>query len=183
MKRIFICIAFIAGVLQVTQAQTPHVPTSFLPIDEDSKLITYKEVVKEIGTADELYIRALAWINKTYPNPTDVTQVRDRANGKLEGIARFKISKELADGKKVDNGVISYTFTIEAKEGRYRFVFTKFNLKNMSYYPLERWMDNKSTYIDGNTESNLKQIDEKINELIQKLKEAMKFKAKKDDSW
>ncbi|MEI8203521.1 MAG: DUF4468 domain-containing protein [Bacteroidota bacterium] len=184
MKRIFFSIAFIASIAMSSFAQTsPIVGTSNLPVDEDTKLITYKEVVKETGTVDELYIRALAWINKTFPNPTDVTQIRDRANGKLEGIARFKIHKTLPDGSKVDHGVISYTFTIEGKEGRYRYTFTKFNLKSMSYYPLERWLDNKSTYIDGYTNANLLQVDEKIKELIESLKESMKFKAKKDDSW
>lgn len=159
------------------------VATPTLPVDEETKLITYKEVVKDTGSVDDLYVRALAWINKTYPNPTDVTHVRDRANGKLEGIARFKISKVLPDGQKVDNGVISYSFIIECKEGRYRFTFSKFNLKNVSYYPIERWLDKKSTYVDANTDSNLKQIDEKMKELIASLKSSMKFKAKKDDTW
>ena len=183
MKRIFTGLFFIIGMTTITYSQTKAVTASIVPVDEDTKLITYKEVVKETGTTDDLYVRALDWINKTFPNPTDVTSVRDRANGKLEGISRFKIYKTLPDGTKVDNGVISYTFTIEGKEGRYRYTFTKFNLKVMSYYPLERWLDKKSTYVDAYTDANLKQIDEKMKELIGKLKDAMKFKAKKEDTW
>ncbi len=183
MKRILLSLAFFAGIALSSIAQITTAPTSNLSVDEDTKLITYKEVVKETGTADDFYNRALTWINKTFPNPTDVTNIRDAKNAKLEGIARFKIHKYLPDSTKVDNGVISYTFSIEGKEGRYRYSFSKFNLKTQSYYPLERWLDSKSTYIDGYTNSNLLQVDEKIKELIVSLKESMKFKAKKDDSW
>src|SRR5512133_1402935 len=62
-----------------------------LPIDPDTKMATYQEVVQEKGTADELYIRAIEWINSFYKNPADVTRVRNRESGVIELLHRFEI--------------------------------------------------------------------------------------------
>ena len=48
-----------------------------MPVDPDTKLITYKEVVTVTGTPAELFNRAIEWINKQYKNPADATKVRE----------------------------------------------------------------------------------------------------------
>ena len=39
-----------------------------LPIDETTKLVTYKDVVNEKGTPQELYDRAMEWVKTYYKN-------------------------------------------------------------------------------------------------------------------
>ncbi|HQQ20876.1 MAG TPA: hypothetical protein PK471_03105, partial [Bacteroidales bacterium] len=43
-----------------------------LPIDEDTKLVTYRDVVREKGTPQELYDRAMDWIKAYYKNTNEV---------------------------------------------------------------------------------------------------------------
>jgi len=62
-----------------------------IPVDEDTKLITYKEVIQQPGDADKLYLTAISWVNSFYNNPNEVTTTRDRENGKLVLDHRFKI--------------------------------------------------------------------------------------------
>jgi hypothetical protein len=64
---------------------------SQVPIDEETGLITYQEVVEEEGTKQEYFNRAIGWINSYYKNPVDVTKTRDPQSGIIKGIHRFKI--------------------------------------------------------------------------------------------
>ena len=48
-----------------------------VPVDEDTKLITYQEVVEMDGTPDTLYNRATKWVNGHYKNPQSVLITRD----------------------------------------------------------------------------------------------------------
>ena len=47
--------------MPLLKAQTPN---ATMPVDPDTKLITYKEVVNTTGKPADLYIRAIAWVNK-----------------------------------------------------------------------------------------------------------------------
>ena len=79
-----------------------------IPIDSVTKKITYTEVVQQKGTKDTLYNRALHWCNTYFKNPQDVTKIREKENGKVEGIHRFKVNNApLKDGTKTDGGEIS----------------------------------------------------------------------------
>ena len=49
-----------------------------------NKLITYQEVVQEVGDKDSFFNSAIGWINSYYPNPVDVTKTRDPQTGKIE---------------------------------------------------------------------------------------------------
>jgi len=154
-----------------------------MPLDSATKLITYSEVVNMTGTKDSLYQRALKWINTTYKNPNDVTKVRDLPNGKIELIHRIKCTNTLKDGTKADGPTIQYTLTFNFKEGRYRYTFTKFNLKAASYFPLERWLNPKDPQYNVANDPYLTQLDTEVKEIIKSIKKGMVPPIVKKDNW
>ena len=154
-----------------------------LPVDPDTKLITYKEVVTSAGTPEELYNRAIAWINKQYKNPADVTKVRDFASGVIEILHRIDLEKT-EKGTKVHAGFVDYSMKLEMKDGRYRYTINNFTLKTISRQPIEQWMDKNSASYTAVYEDYLKQVDDYTKKLIESLKQGMQPPApKKADTW
>ncbi len=84
--------------------------TNALPIDEETQLITYREVVEEEGNKETFFISAVSWINGYYKKPMDVTKTRQANSGLIEGLHRFKIKNTNEDGSKTDAGTIQYQF-------------------------------------------------------------------------
>jgi hypothetical protein len=179
MKKLgFICLLLCLFGMKATFSQNVK-----MPIDSASKLITYTEVAIMAGTKDTLYNRALKWINSFYKNPNDVTKVRDILNGKLELIHRIKVTNTSKDGVKTDGPTFQYTLTFNFKEGKYRFTFTKFNLKAASYFPLERWLNPKDPQYNIANENYLNQLDTEIKEIIKGIKKGMLPPIVKNDNW
>jgi hypothetical protein len=155
-----------------------------LPLDEETGLITYKEVVEESGNKQEFFNRAIAWINEYYPNPVDVTKVRDPQSGLIKGLHRFKIRNTDSEGLVTDAGVIQYEFTLEFKEGRYRYILTEFVLRQSSKIPVEKWLNKDDPQYNPQWEDYLDQVKDFAESWIKSLKEGMKAKPeKKDDEW
>lgn len=167
----------------VTEDQKP-----FCPIDNETKLITYDNVValtdiKE-SKKDDLYNKALAWANAFYKNPTDVIREKNQESGKIICKARFKIQNEKdKSGFASDAGVVQYTLTLMVKDGRYRYQISAFNWKQLSYYPIERWLDSSSPSYNPSYAYYLIQVNDYAYSLIADLEKfmAMKKKEKKDD--
>ncbi len=154
-----------------------------LPIDADSKLITYKEVVTVTGNQVELYNRAIEFVNKQYKNPTEATKVRNPASGLIEIIHRIELSKT-DKGVTLPAGIVEYSMKIELKEGRYRYIITNFTLREASRQPIERWMDKKDKSYSPAFDNYLKQVDDYTKKLIENLKTALQPPApKKVDEW
>ncbi|MBN2174085.1 MAG: DUF4468 domain-containing protein [Bacteroidales bacterium] len=158
--------------------------SSKFPIDETTGQITYQEVVEEEGTKDDFFNRAIGWINEFYANPVDVTKTRDAKSGIIKGLHRFNIKNTDKDGNSIDAGKIQYQFTLEFKDGRYRYTLYDFILRDASKFPVERWLDKDDPQYNEYSQSNLDQIYEFVQEWIKSLKEGMKPKPeKKDDNW
>ena len=117
---------FASALLLIGFSRPVSSQNSKIPIDEDTKLITYKEVVPQPGDVTKLYNTAIAWVNANYENPTEATRVRDVENGKLEVRSRFKVFNTDKTGFKTDAGVINYTLKLEFKPDKYRYIFTNF---------------------------------------------------------
>ena len=174
---------FSASILGCTDLSSQTM-SSGLPIDDVTKLITYQEVVQEEGDKESFFNRAIGWINEYYPNPVDVTKTRDPQTGKIEGLHRFKIKNTDAEGLVTDAGVIQYEFTLEFKEGRYRYIMTNFVFKQNSRIPVEKWMNKNDPQYNMNWDSYLQQTDDFARSWIESLKAGMKPKpAAKDDEW
>ena len=151
-----------------------------LPVDEETGLITYKDVVTEEGNQESFFNSAISWINGYYKNPVDVTKTRNPESGLIKGLHRIKLKNTDTDGLKTDAGTVQYRFTLEFKEGRYRYILTEFVLRQASKVPAEKWLNEN----DPQSKSYLKQIDDFAQSWIGSLKLGMKPKAeKKEDEW
>ncbi len=145
-----------------------------MPVDPNSNLITYREVVEEEGTKDEFFNRCVDWLNNFYKNPVAVSKVRDQASGIVKGQHQFRIYNYEEDHKK-DAGMIMYDFKIELKEGRYRYTVDKFLLRKASRFPVEKWLDRNAPDFNEKYDSYLQQINSFMKEeWIPSLKERMK---------
>jgi len=154
-----------------------------LPIDTTTKLITYRGVVTQQGTQAELFQRAMAWITLYYKNTAEVIKSSDANSGTIEGNSKIKIHTPAKDGSSMVAGIVNYNFTIEAKEGRYRYTFTRFSLKDASYNPIEKWFDTKLPTWYPQRYEHLKEVDADIVKTITSLKESMGPKVQKTDNW
>ncbi len=174
-------LAFILGFFAITSLSAQQAAS--VPVDDQTKLVTYKEVVTVKGTKDELYVRGIEWINSYFKNPIDVTRTRDRDNGLIKGVARFKTFYNDKDGFKKDGPMIEYALTLEFKEGRYRYVFTDMSRKEASRQAVELWMNTKNPAYNPQWDDYLNQVDAYFKTTIAGLKKAMEPAVKKDDSW
>ncbi len=154
-----------------------------MPVDEDTKLITYKDIIWQDGESGKLYTTAIAWINANYKNPNEVTTVREPENGKLVLNPRFKIYNADKNGLLSDAGIIKYSLKLEFKPNRYRYVFTDFNLQAVSKFPLERWLDKNDPQYTSLCPGYLYQVDTTVNGIIKSLKKGMVPKVAKTDEW
>jgi hypothetical protein len=161
-----------------SQAQTTQ-----LPVDPDTKLITYKEIVNLQGTKNELFNRAIAWINKEYKNPVEVTKVRSPESGLIEISHRIEISSKTTDEIKQAAGFVDYSFKLEMKDGRYRYIVSNFVHRQASRFPAEKWLDTKDPSYNPQSAQYLSQIDDFTKKLIASLKQGMlpQVQPKKDE--
>ena len=161
-------------------AQRPN-----FPIDEETGMITYKEVVEEEGTKQEFFNRAIGWINEYYKNPVNVTKTRDPESGLIKGLHRIKIKNTDEEGNVTDAGVVQYRFTLGLKDGRYRYILKEFSLKQGSKIPVEKWLNKDDQQYNSNWDQYLTQINDFAESWIASLKKGMQPKAKKkdDDDW
>lgn len=155
-----------------------------LPVDPDTKKIKYQEIISQEGSKDTLYNRAISWINKFFENPQGITKVRDPENGKIIGTYRMRMIDTLADGSKsISNIIVVCTFTIEAKDGRYRYTLDDFYIPGNSKIPLEKWLDKTDPYYSPKYDGYLKQVDQYAIKFIKSLKEGMQPPIIKVDEW
>ena len=154
-----------------------------IPVDPDSQQIVYREVIEQEGPKDILYDRGAEWIRNYYVNPTSVTKVLDKVNGKIEGTGRFKIYYFLKDETRVDGGMVLYDIKLELKENKYRITLNNFQLKSASRFPLEKWLNKADPAYNPKWDEYLYQVDTTMKSLIKNLKEGMKPKVIKKDEW
>lgn len=81
------------------------------------------------------------------------------------------------------SGLVNYNLTLDLKDNKYRYTFTRFSLKGTAFNPIETWLDSTNKEWFPTRYNNLKEVDEQINEIIKNLKEGMKPKANTTDDW
>ena len=183
MKKIVSLLFTLAGLSGFAQKQTFNTPE--MPVDPETKLISYSSVIDVPGTPkNELYRRGLAWFNSYYKNPTEVIRDKDTVAFKIVGKPRFRITNEPDNkGLKTDGGVVQYTITVACKDNRAKCTLTELNWKQASYYPIEKWVEQKDRYKVNNyylwqTDSMMKK--EVLPEVVKALKTAPKRSTKDD---
>ena len=137
MKKLLISLIILFSAL-FSWAQTEG--TDAFPVDKKTKLITFKDVVEEEGTKDELFVRASEWLHHYFKQPVYVTNVRDAASGIIKGKHQFELFIT-DDDEKRRIGMIKYYFKIECRDGRYRYILDNFVLTQASKFPCEKWLD------------------------------------------
>jgi hypothetical protein len=182
MQKFISFLFLLVSITFISKSQNKTVEAPNLPIDADTKLITYKYIENETGTKDELYERALLWFKSYYKNSTDVLREIDKANSKIKGVARFQVFSKEKD-LVLPKAAIEYTIIMEFKDGRYRTTITNFNVKHASYFPLERWLNKKDPQYSDKNNLFLAQIDKEINKLLDNQQKEMMPKEKKKDDW
>ncbi len=97
-----------------------------LPIDPQTKLITYQEVVQVPGVSQaDLYARAAAWAARTYNTADQVTPHPETSELDIKGRRTVTLRTTYADVLRGSYaGVVHHTLTIYVKDGRYKYVLT-----------------------------------------------------------
>jgi hypothetical protein len=177
-------LAIVALPMSFWGQKTTHNSFPDMPIDENTKLVTYKKVVQMPGTSSVLYDRAYAWANKYYKNPVVVIKKADKTNGELVCFSNITIYSLATDGvTKVQAGQVYYTLTIEAKDNRYRYTITDIHKKESAQFPIEKWLDSSRPEWTAVRYDHLHQIDEAVKALMQSLEEGMKPTKVVVDEW
>ncbi|MCR8557173.1 DUF4468 domain-containing protein [Mucilaginibacter sp. BJC16-A38] len=133
MKKVLIAI-----VLLIT-ARAASAQKELLPFDEHNKYIYYQVVDQPTLTADTMYNRALYFLKTAYPKLKVKT---DKTNESISGAGKFVVTSTML--LKHEDGEISFTYTIESKEHKYRFWLTDFTF---TPYKTDRY--GKSVPADG----------------------------------
>ena len=186
MKKIIALLVFVmVGVLAFAQNKKgPEIPYPNVPIDEQTNLVTYKEVVQQANaTPQELYDRAMTWVKNFYKNTAEVIKSSDRDKGviQLRSSVRIYVVKE--DGSKVFKNIVYYNMKIECRPGRYRYTITDFNEKAAAAAPVEVWLNTENPKWEIGQYAYLNQIDEQILALIESLEEGMNPPVIIEDEW
>jgi hypothetical protein len=158
-------------------------PAGQVPVDPDSHLIMYREVVNQEGNKDILYNRAAEWLRVYYVNPTSVVKVLDKVNGKIEGTGRMNIFYTDKDGTARNAGLVTYELKLEFRDNKFRYTLTDFNLKTESRSPLEKWLNKSDPAYNEQWDIYLHQIDTTMQRLVKSLKAEMQPKVIKKDEW
>jgi hypothetical protein len=162
-----------------------------LPVDPQTKLITYQGVVEVPGVSKaDLYTRAHGWVATAYRSANTVIQMQDKEAGQLvvKGLTRVTLRSL---GLNADAGAVRHTLTIYVKDGRYKYVLTDLThdgagVPNIyAAGPLER-EEGKIYSLGSATKKQWADIKRQANQdayrLIADLQSAMTLKGKKDPS-
>ncbi len=177
MKHFFLLVGFVMPLLM--WAQDMSASKTEVPLDKTGK-IRYKEVVKQEGSATELFKLCVKWINTVYVNPTAVTKERNMADKKIVIKHLFPIyDSEPTNANK--SGHVLYTMTIWFKDGRYKVEMTDFLQKKVSRFPANRWL--KEGTADYHPEY-IEQLHTFATNMINDLKKGMLPKAEyQEEDW
>ncbi|MCX6232503.1 MAG: DUF4468 domain-containing protein [Bacteroidetes bacterium] len=154
-----------------------------IPVDSNTRLITYKNALNVSGKKEELYNRGIEWVNANFKNPAEVTRRRDAVNGEIEGIHRIQLSFKDKDGINIKTAIVEYTFKLQFKDNKYRYTFTDFYVKDKSKYAVENWLDKSKQGYSPLWDEYLLIIDNQITKQIETLKKIMLGKKEVKDDW
>ena len=184
MKRIAISLFLLATVL-CAAAQKPktELPVPDLPIDERTNLVTYQDVVKQEGTPQVLYARAMEWVKKYYKNTNEVIKNADAEKCVIEMRSSVRIFSKQKDGTMMQKNIVYYNFKLECRDNRYRYTITDFKEKATGSAPIEVWFNTSASGWTPSMYGYLSQIDEEMQKLIESLEEGMQPKEEFVDEW
>lgn len=154
-----------------------------MPINNDTKLVSYTEVVETKATSEEIKKKALKWFHSYYKNSSNL--LKKNTETEFVGHPRFKVlNPKDKKGIATMAGTIIYDIKLSFKDGKYRYQITNIFKKASTKYPIEKWMDTESKIYNNTYAYYLTQTDEYMKAVIKSLKEYMaKADEKKNDDW
>ncbi|NQU33770.1 MAG: DUF4468 domain-containing protein [Bacteroidetes bacterium] len=180
MKNVLLVVLLFVGIQLSAQVKEEL----FIPVDTETNKVKFQGVVEEESSKYELFKRSIYWLNATYKDPVRVTSVRDRETAKIVGRHRFRIYYWDRDSVKHIGGMINYTFTVEMKDDRYRYIIDEIVLKSKTNIPVEKWLDKDDPAYDPRWDQYLVQIRDFVNNWSSNLEEKMKPEPEKVvDEW
>lgn len=178
-----LCVVALVACAFAQKPSKQTLPVPDLPISEQTNLVTYQDVVKQEGTPQVLFDRAMVWVKKYYKNTSEVIKSSDREKGVIEMRSSVRIFSKQKDGTMLPKNVVYYNFKLECRDNRYRYTITNFNEKATSAAPIENWFKTDSPYWSPSQYEWLNQIDEQVKSLINSLEEGMLPVEEVKDEW
>lgn len=166
-KTAFLLLMAVAATLSVSAQKNKEIQWPDLPVDAESELITYTEVVSVDGvSAGDLYDRFMKWFNAEFKNPAEKLRKNDKEAGEVEAFLRHRIYNKDKKGEQASEaGLAQFTLKVMFKDGRYKYTVTDLNHKRMSYFALEQWMDKEDEMAEKHADY-LTQVDTEIRRMI-----------------
>ena len=180
--RFLIPILFFFLLIEIGFAQTATVSKDTIKTNK----VTYSEIVKVDSTNRfDLYKKASKWVAQ---NKFEVIE-EDALSGKILAKTSFIVYSEKGVLAK-PNGDFTYDISIDTKEGKYRYTFTNFIFRRykqdrqdlLKYVPEKGRKPIEDTKAPGWKKQWAKdklQVNNRVNEHIVSLREAMKYIAPK----
>ncbi len=182
MKKIFIFLLLIFGIASVFSQNVPV---------KGGKII-YSEVVTTQNqlNASTLYLNAEKWMTTTFLKGKNMIINEDKEKSVIVAKGTFPV-KHRGLGKDVDSGNITYIVTIEARDGRYKYVFSDFyhvgTDQVLDFGACDKMVDTKRKVwgisMQGYFNYYLEQLDKQIKPLVNSLKESMKSEEFINEEW
>jgi len=141
-----------------------------LPIDPETKKITYQETVQlDSISQEELYNRSKDWIANFFK--TDKFEPNDLANYKIGKIGSFDIQLTY-DFKYKSTNNVSFSLVIGQKDGRYRYTITDFRFYNTKLgEKTTQGLEAQMAKMSGQNKSETNtQIAKSVNDMITDMK-------------
>jgi len=178
MKHFILLLVAFTAFIYTSKAQSPF------PIDQTTNKIAWQETIPlDSVTKDEMYERCKRWLAHYYKSSTfDIDNKAIYTVSKTDG---FIISLTY-DFKYKSQNKISYTITLNQKDGKYRVTLTDFKFYNTqsgakTQVPLETAYSKMTGQNKSETSS---QVLKEVNTVLADLKTFMKTGAvKTQDDW
>lgn len=183
MKRFLSLVAFLGSVSLFAQKGDATERPAF-PIDEESKLVTYTDVIQVPGVVkDSLYNVAMEWMKEFYVSPSQAIKSQSKEDGVIEIKHQFQLTRT-EKGQKVKAAMIEYDMTLQFRDGRFKYTVTKLRVQGPSYFGIEKWINEEQYAKDENVTSYLVQIEEFMLKLTDSLDSELRPEApKKEEEW
>jgi len=160
--------------------------TPEMPINEDTKLITYEGIIKVPGKdAKQIYNLADKWMRSYFKNAEKVIEKRDPLKSRIYSSPRFRVlNPPDRKGRQLMGGVVKYSFKVEARNGELKYKLDRFNWKQPSYYPIEKWLNTDAPTYQKRFAYFLQQVDKEAKKAIENMRNYLnKPEKKSNDDW
>jgi len=155
-----------------------------VPYNAEKKTIIYEEVIQVNNVSkDDLYKRAIEWINTYFTGGANKISEKDAVNGFIKLKDRTTIFRMEKKTKVVDV-VIDYNIEIYLKEGKFKFIVYNFrNFQGSTSPGIEIWMDPSKCEKEKALE-RYTTLNTQVTQMLDNLKQYMLTgSTKKDDNW